>query len=340
MRTKRVIQTVDSHTEGNPTRVVVGGIATPPGKTLQERCDWLRTHDDRLRQLLNFEPRGSAMMCSAIVMAPIGAANFSVLLLEQDEYVPMCGHCMIGVATTVVETGMVSAAEGSVSLAFETLAGVVTAVVHVRDGSVTGVTLQNVGSFLLEGGLALKTRDLGEVRTDIAFGGDFYAIVDADALGLDLSPANEAAAAHAAAQIIAAVNNQVSVVHPDNPSITRCYETLFTTNKVMHGNFRHAVVSPPGAYDRSPCGTGTSARLALMYANGQIGIGQPTRFEGVLGTFFEATITSVEERPERTIVHPAVTGRAYLTGFHSFLLDPTDPFPGGYRIGPQARVQT
>lgn len=340
MRSKRVIQTVDSHTEGNPTRVVVGGVATPPGKTLRERCDWLRTHDDQLRALLNFEPRGSAMMCSAIVLPPLETGDFSVLLLEQDEYVPMCGHCMIGVATTLVETGMVTGTGSSISISLETLAGIVLATVHLHNGDVTGVTLKNVGSFLLAGGVVLSTEELGDVRTDIAFGGDFYAIVDADALGLELSPANESVAARAAGQIIKAVNEQVRVVHPDDSSIARCYETLFTTKNVTRGDYRHAVISPPGAYDRSPCGTGTSARLALMYANGQIGVGERARFEGLLGTYFEATVERVERRSERTIVHPTITGRAFLTGFHSFLLDPADPFPAGYRIGPQARLQT
>lgn len=335
MKMSRLIQTVDSHTEGNPTRVVVGGVATPPGRTLRERCDWLQVHDDRLRQLLNFEPRGSAMMCSAVVMAPLGDADFSVLLLEQDEYVPMCGHCMIGVATTVVETGMHPLPDGSTPLRFETLAGEVTAVVHVKDHDVTGVTLQNVGSFVLARDVMLRTAHLGEMRADIAFGGDFYAIVDADAIGLELSPANETAAAIAARDIVEAVNSQVRIVHPDDPAIDRCYETLFTTNQVTTGDFRHVVVSPPGAFDRSPCGTGTSARLAAMFAAGRVEAGRNLRFEGLLGTCFEAAIASVERRAGRTIVYPTVTGRAYVTGFHSFVLDPSDPFPDGFRIGPQ-----
>ncbi len=340
MRSRRLIQTVDSHTEGNPTRVVVGGVAVPPGRTLRERCDWLRIHDDQLRQLLNFEPRGSSMMCSAVVMPPLNGGDFSVLLLEQDEYVPMCGHCMIGVATTVVETGMVPATEGIVELTFETLAGAVKAMVHVDDGSVKRVTLANVGSFVWADGVTLETRDHGRVLADIAFGGDFYAIVDADSIGLELSPGSEVEAARAAAQIIAAVDEQIHIEHPDDPAITRCYETLFTTRRTTRGDYRHAVISPPGAYDRSPCGTGTSARLALMYTKGQIGIGDTARFEGLLGTYFEAAIDSVERLGERTIVHPTITGRAFLTGFHSFLLDAADPFPRGYRIGPQAREQS
>jgi proline racemase len=341
VRIARAIQTVDSHTEGNPTRVVVGGVAVPPGTTLEQRRDWLIEHDDGLRQFLNFEPRGSAMMCSAILMPPFAAtADFSVLLLEQDEYVPMCGHCMIGLATTVVDTGMVRASDGTSEIAFETLAGLVTATVQVRDGGVTAVTLRNVPSFLLLRDAVIGTESFGSITLDVAFGGDFYAIVDADRLGLELLPENEAQAAAVAAEVIGAVNDQLSVVHPDRPDINRCYETLFVTAKVRTGDVRHAVVSPPGAYDRSPCGTGSCARLAAMFARGQVALHQPVRFEGLLGTWMVGEVASAEQRDGLDIVRPLLTGRAYLTGFHTFLLDRDDPFPAGFRIGPQARQQT
>ena len=335
MRMGRAVQTVDSHTEGNPTRVVVGGVPVPPGRTLAERQDWLRDHDDGLRQLLNFEPRGSSMMCSAIVMPPLGdAAAFSVLLLEQDEYVPMC------VATTVVETGMVQAADGDIEVTFETLAGLVTTVVHVRDGGVGSVTLRNVPSFLLHRDAMIVTPTLGQVKVDVAFGGDFYAIVDADALGLELVPTNEAEAVRLAHEIIKSVNTQLAVLHPNNPRINRCYETLFTTRRVRSGDVRQAIVVPPGAFDRSPCGTGSCARLAAMYTRGEVGEHQKIRFEGLLGTCMIGEVDAVESRDGYVWVHPYLTGRAYLTGFHTFILDRDDPFPNGYRIGTPARLQS
>lgn len=341
MRLARTVQTVDSHTEGNPTRVVTGGVRVPPGSTLAARQDWLRAHDDGLRQLLNFEPRGSGMMCSALVLPPTGPeADFSVLLLEQDEYVPMCGHCMIGVATTVVETGMVKAVDGDTVVRFETIAGMVTSTVHIGEGTVRGVTLRNVPSFLLLRDASVVTLSRGQVGLDIAYGGDFYAIVDADAFGLALEPANEAEVAEVAHEIITAVNTQLEVRHPDNPAINRCYETLFTTKTVRTGDVRQAVLSPPGAFDRSPCGTGSCARLAAMHARGEVREGQPVRFEGLLGTCMVGEVAGVEERGGVEMVHPLLTGRAYLTGFHTFVLDHDDPFPAGYRIGPQARVQS
>lgn len=339
MKLVRALQTVDSHTEGNATRVLVGGVPVPPGATLAERVDWLKRHDDQLRRLLNFEPRGSSDMCSALVMPPIGPdADFSVLLLEQDEYVPMCGHCMIGVATTVVETGMVRADDGDVRLRFETLAGPIGATVHVSDGGAKGVTLRMAPSFLLIDQAEISTA-IGPVRVDVAFGGDFYAIVNGDSLGARLEPDNEATMAGIARAISDAVNEQCSVVHPTDPSISRCYEVLFTTETVRTGDVRHAVVSPPGTFDRSPCGTGTAARLAAMFTRGQVGVGQPVRFEGLLGTCLTGIVDSSERRDGVLFAQPLVTGRAYLTGFHTFVLDRDDPFPNGYRIGPQAREQ-
>ena len=341
MRLARAVQTVDSHTEGNPTRVVLGGVPVPPGRSLAERQDWLKDRDDGLRQLLNFEPRGSGMMCTALVMPPFGdEAAFSVLLLEQDEYVPMCGHCMIGVATTVVETGMVSANDGDTEVVFETIAGLVTSVVHVRDGGVQGVTIRNVPAFLLHREAHVTTPTFGHIAVDVAFGGDFYAIVDADALGLDPIPANEADAARMAREIIVAVNSQLTILHPDDPSINRCNETLFTTKRIRSGDVRQAILSPPGAYDRSPCGTGSCARLAAMFTRGEVTEHQQIRFEGLLGTYMVGEVDSVENRDNRVWIHPLLTGRAYLTGFHTFILDRDDPFPRGYRIGAQARDQS
>ena len=313
----------------------------PPGRTLVARQQWLQEHDDGLRQLLNFEPRGSAMMCSALVLPPLGlGADFSVLLLEQDEYVPMCGHCMIGVATTVVETGMVKITDGDVDVRFETVAGLVACTVHVSDGVVHGVTLRNVPSFLLLRDASIITPNLGPIAVDVAFGGDFYAIVDADELGLALDPANEAPVAAVASEIIAAVNAQLTIRHPGNPAINRCYETLFTTQATRTGDVRQAIVSPPGAFDRSPCGTGTCARLATMHARGEVRQGQPIRFEGLLGTVMLGEVESAEVHEGVEMVTPLLTGRAYLTGFHTFVLDRDDPFPAGYRIGPQARDQS
>jgi proline racemase len=333
-----MIQTIDSHTEGNSTRVITGGYPRPPGRTLLEQRRWLWQNDDGLRRLLNFEPRGHGMMCSVLLLPPIAAdADFAVIIMEQDEYVPMCGHCIIGTATTLVETGMVKAVEPLTTVRIETPAGLVGCEVEVREGRVGAVSFTNVDSFLLHRDARIEVEGLGRLTVDVAYGGDFYVLVDADPLALRLAPDNDAALIAAAKRIIPAANEQLEIRHPERPDINRCYQTLFTSAATSTGDLKQTIVCPPGSLDRSPCGTGTSARVAALYAKGALRQGQPLRFEGVLGTCFTGQAVAAEERAGTLYVRPKVTGRAYLTGFHQFVLDPDDPLPEGFRIGSPPR---
>lgn len=332
---RRTVNTVDSHTEGNPTRVIVGGVPVPPGATLLDKRAWLWRNDDALRRMLNFEPRGSGMMCSVLLLPPQSAgADFSVVIMEQDEYVPMCGHCIIGTATTVVATGMVRAVEPETVVRFDTPAGLVTCHVRVSGGAPRSVYFDNVESFELMRDTPLEVEGIGRIRVDIAYGGDFYCLVDADAIGLELSPHNDAALISAWRRIRAAVGQQLKVVHPERPDIDVCYQVLFTSSRTTTGDYRQTILCPPGSLDRSPCGTGTSARTALLHARGEIPLGQSRRFEGVLGTFFTGTPIRAETRGGITYVVPRVEGRAWITGFHDFVLDHDDPLPEGFRVGP------
>jgi proline racemase len=331
---RRAIQTVDSHTEGNSTRVITGGYPIPPGRTLLDKRTWLWRHDDGLRRMLNFEPRGHGMMCSVLLMPPIDErADFAVIIMEQDEYVPMCGHCMIGTAMTVVATGMVPATEPMTMVAIETPAGLVRCEVEVQGGRIGGVGFTNVESFLLHRDANIAVEGAGEVQVDVAYGGDFYAIVDGDSLGLRLAPDNDAALIVAAKKIISAVSRQLEIAHPERPDINRCYQILFTSAATTTGDLKQTIVCPPGSLDRSPCGTGTSARVAALHTRGDLALHQPVRFEGVLGTCFTGEAVAAEERAGVLYVRPKVTGRAWITGFHQFVLDPEDPLPDGFRIG-------
>jgi proline racemase len=329
-----MIQTVDSHTEGNSTRVITGGYPRPPGRTLLEQRQWLWQNDDGLRRMLNFEPRGHGMMCSVLLLPPLAEdADFAVIIMEQDEYVPMCGHCMIGTATTLVATGMVRPVEPLTTVRIETPAGLVACEVELRDGRVGAASFTNVDSFLLHRDAALEVEGLGALTVDVAYGGDFYVLVDADALQLRLAPDNDAALIAAARKIIPAVNRQLAIRHPERADINRCYQTLLTSAATTTGDLKQTIVCPPGGLDRSPCGTGTSARVAALFAKGALGLDQPLRFEGVLGTCFTARAVAAEERAGTLYVRPKVTGRAWITGFHHFVLDPEDPLPEGFRIG-------
>jgi proline racemase len=329
-----MIQTVDSHTEGNSTRLITGGYPSPPGETLLDKRAWLWRHDDGLRRMLNFEPRGHGMMCSVLLLPPIDpAADFAAIIMEQDEYVPMCGHCMIGTATTVVAAGMVPVREPLTVVTIETPAGLVRCEVEVGDGRIGGVSFVNVESFLLHRDARVAVEGLGELAVDIAYGGDFYALVDADPLGLRLMPDNDAALIAVAQKIIPAVNRQLAIRHPERPDINRCYQTLLTSAQTTSGDLKQTIVCPPGSLDRSPCGTGTSARVAALHARGDLPLRRPLRFEGVLGTCFVGEAVAAQEREGVLYVTPKVTGRAWITGFHQFVLDPDDPLPDGFRIG-------
>ena len=332
---RRRIHTVDSHTEGNPTRVIVGGVRPPPGETIFEKLAWLEENDDSLRKLLVHEPRGGGLMCAVLLMPSISeTADFSVLIMEQEGFVPMSGHCIIGTAMTVIETGMVDMIEPQTTVRFDTPAGLVTCYVDVVDGEVDAVSFENVASFLDRKNATIHTALSGTLSIDIAYGGDYYAMVDADTIGLELNPVNDARIIEAAVDIRRSVLEQLTVQHPVVPEINECYQVLFTSANHDNGDYKQTIVSPPGAVDRSPCGTGTCARLASLFANGMIGIGETRLFEGVLGTCFEGQVIEARNHQGRHFVTPRVRGRAHITGFHQFTLAAQDPFPAGFRMGP------
>ena len=296
------------------------------------------THDDGLRRMINFEPRGSGLMCSVLLLPPDSPeADFAAVIMEQDEYVPMCGHCIIGAATTVVAEGMVSIREPVTTVRFDTPAGLVACDVCLESGNIGSVSFENVESFPLVERAPLDVEGFGRIEIDVAYGGDMYAFVDGDALGLDIGIRNDGALIDAWLRIRAAVAGQVEITHPDDSSIDRCYQVLFTSDRKTVGDYRHTVLVPPGALDRSPCGTGTSARVALLYHRGEVGLNEPKRFEGPLGTCFIGEAVSAEARNGIEFVRPRITGSAYITGYHQFVLDPADPIPEGYRVGPAPR---
>ena len=335
-RPSRSVRTIDSHTEGNPTRVIVDGVPVPPGETLLDKQMWLMNNDDFLRRMLVFEPRGGGLMCSVFLMPALSRdADFSVLIMEQDVYAPMSGHCIIGAATTVVEAGLVDVVSPITIVRFETLAGIVKCHVEVNDGRAMAVSFENVDSFLFQSGVEIQVAGIGKIECDIAYGGDFYTMVDADAMELDLVPHNDSAIIATSVIIREAVAEQLEITHPEQPHINQCYQVLFTSEKVSNGDYKQTIVSPPGAIDRSPCGTGTSARLALLFAREEIGIDESRRFSGILDTYFDGRVAKADIRNGVQYVTPIVRGSAYITGFHNFLMTEADPFPGGFRLGPK-----
>jgi proline racemase len=284
-----------------------------------------------------YEPRGHSAMSGAILQPPTRPdADYGVLYIEVSGCLPMCGHGTIGVATVLVETGMVEVVEPVTTIRLDTPAGLVTVDVQVRDGAATAVTLTNVASFLLEQDAAVKVEGFGEVRYDMAFGGNFYAILPLESLGLPFDRARKQEILDAGLAVMAAINEQRRPVHPDNPEIDVCSHVQLLAPGSDARHSRHAMVIHPGWFDRSPCGTGTSARVAQLHALGELPLGTDFVNESFIGTRFVArAVRKVQVGPAAAplpAVVPTITGRAWVTGTAQYHLDPTDPFPEGFEL--------
>jgi proline racemase len=327
---KRYIAAVDSHTEGMPTRVVTGGVEPLPGDTMLERKLRFETERDDLRLLLMREPRGHSAMSGAILQPPTRPdADWGVLFIEVSGCLPMCGHGTIGVATVLVETGMVAVSEPETVVRLDTPAGLVEARVAVSDGRAEAVTIRNVAAFLHARDQVAEVDGLGEVRYDMAFGGNFYALVDAASVGLEVDPARAAQLIDAGARIREAVPEPV---HPVDERIAGCHHVVFHAPGRDGAHARNATSIHPGWLDRSPCGTGTCARMASLHARGELAIGEEFVNESIIGTRFVGRLVDEVDVGGVPAVVPEVTGRAWITAMGQYLLDDRDPFPAGFTL--------
>jgi proline racemase len=334
MRAQRVFGAVDSHTEGMPTRVITSGVGTLPGATMYERMRYLVAERDDLRTLLMFEPRGHASMSGAILQPPARPdADVGVIFIEVSGCLPMCGHGTIGTATVLVETAMVEVREPVTVIRLDTPAGLVEASVQVTDGRARSVTITNVPSYLHLRDAVVAVPGLGEVRIDLAFGGNFYALVPASDVGLEVNPERHDDLVASGLAIMDAVNQQLEFAHPENPAIGECRHVVLTAPAGGGLPARAAVAIHPGWCDRSPCGTGTSARMAQLAARGELGLDEDFVHGSLIGTTFTGRLVGRTTVGEFPAVIPTVRGRAWLTAMGHYLLDPDDPFPAGFLIG-------
>jgi proline racemase len=318
-------EAVDSHTEGMPTRVIVEGVGQLPGDTMLERKLRLEREHDEIRQMLMNEPRGHGAMSGAILQTPCrDDADWGVVFVEVSGYLPMCGHGTIGVVTVLVETGRVPVTEPETIVRLDVPAGLVEARVQVAGGKATSVTIRNVPAFVHE-----LDGEAGGIPYDMAFGGNFYAIADAAAVGLTVAPEQAPALIAAGLELMAAVPEPV---HPENEAIRGCHHVIWTDTPGDGADGRAATAIHPGWVDRSPCGTGTSARMAQRHARGWLELGAPFVHESIIGTRFTGRLVGETIVAGRPAVIPEITGRAWITGTASYVLDPTDPFPAGFRI--------
>jgi proline racemase len=334
MRAARYFAAVDSHTEGMPTRVITGGVPMLPGATMLERKLWFEANMDDVRLLLMREPRGHGAMSGAILQPPTRPdADWGVLFIEVSGCLPMCGHGTIGVATVLVETGMVEVTEPETVVRLDTPAGLVVVRVAVENGRAMAVTLRNVPAFLSARDAVVDVDGWGRVEYDMAFGGNFYALVDAASVGAVVDPAREDELIACGAAIIDAIDAVDRPVHPEDARISGCHHVVLHEPGRDGADAVAATSIHPGWLDRSPCGTGTSARLAQLHARGALGVGEAFVNESVIGTRFTGRVVEETTVGGVAAVVPEITGRAWITGMGQYLLADDDPFPAGFRLG-------
>ena len=333
MTTLRSVKTVESHTEGMPTRVVVDGIGEIPGKTAFEKRAYFMEHMDYIRQWLMFEPRGHGAMSGAIIQPSTRPdADVGVVYIEVSGCLPMCGHGTIGLATVLVEKNLVTVVEPTTTIRLDTPAGLVTVDVLVKDGRALNVTITNVPSFLYQRDQVVDVPGIGKLQYDMAYGGNFYAIVPIERVGIAFERRNGAKFLEAGLAISDAINEQNRPVHPENPEIAICHHIDFITpgNNPLH--WKNAMAIYPGWFDRSPCGTGTSARLAQMVARGEFKDSDVLINESWIGSHFEGRVKEHTSVAGFDAIIPTITGRAWVMGEATWILDSTDPFPNGFLV--------
>ena len=333
MKAARYFAAVDSHTEGMPERVITGGVGPIPGSSMLERKLYFEREMDDLRLLLMREPRGHGAMSGSILQPPTRPdADWGVLFIEVTGCLPMCGHGTMGIATVLVETGMVRVTEPETVVRLEVPAGLVEARVAVRDGRARSVTLRNVPAFLHARDRSVEVEGLGAVTYDLAYGGNFFAIVDAASVGLEIAPERAPALIERGLQIMAAINEQARPVHPEDERIAGCRHVIFTAPGRDGSDARNATAIHPGWLDRSPCGTGTCARMAQLHARGELAVGEEFVNESTIGSRFLGRIVEATEVGGGLAILPEITGRAWITGMGQYLLDDEDPFPAGFAL--------
>jgi len=347
MRFSNMITAVDLHACGEPGRVITGGILDVPGRTMFEKKTYLERHLDGLRKRMLREPRGyPAANCNLLLPPTDPRAQAGFVIMEQVEYPPMSGTNTICVVTALIEMGMVAAVEPATTLMLDTPAGLVQVEAEVQAGKVKRVTFENVPAFATHLGAKIEVPQLGTVTVDVAYGGMFYVIAEAEPLGLQLSPDQGRDIVRVGEMIKAAAREQLPVAHPENPEIHGITIGQLTgppTNPAAVAK-NTVIVSTgqldwnkpgtwTGAIDRSPCGTGTCARMAVLHAKGKLPLNQPFPHEGILGTIFTGRLVREVQVAGFRAVVPQISGTAWITGFAHYVVDPEDPFPEGFTVG-------
>lgn len=335
MKYQRVFTTIDTHTGGNPTRTLISGLPLLKGNTMSEKMLYMEEHFDWIRKFLMNEPRGHGVMSGALMTDPCHPdADVGVIYIETGGYLPMCGHDTIGFCTALVEAGLIEVFEPITSIKVDTPAGLIDVDIKVIDGKAKEVTFVNVPSFLLKS-IEIEVEGVGHVECDIAYGGNFYGIIDARKLGIPLVAKNATNIINKGIDIRNAINAMEEIVHPEFPFINGLtHVEFFTDPSHPQADLKNTVIVPPGGIDRSPCGTGTSAKLATLYKKKELKLNELFVYESIVGTLFKARILKETKVKDLDAVIPEVTGSAWIMGMHRFFYNKKDPLSEGFLLIP------
>lgn len=335
MRSSKVIHVVSCHAEGEVGDVIVGGVAPPPGETLWEQSRWIE-RDNVLRNFMLNEPRGGVFRHVNLLVPPKNPqAQMGWIIMEPADVPPMSGSNSLCVATVLLETGILPMTEPETRLVLEAPGGLIEAVAHCKDGKVLSVEVRNLPSFADRLGAWIEVPGLGSIQVDTAYGGDSFAIVDSTKLGFSLTADEAKDLVDTGLKITLAANEQLGFEHPLNADwnhISFCQIAAPLHYEQGVATAANAVVIRPGKIDRSPCGTGCSARMAVLHAKGELAVGERFVGRSIIGSQFNCRIDSLTDVAGRTAIVPALSGQAWITGTHQHLLDPTDPWPEGYQL--------
>lgn len=333
MRSEKTLFTVESHTMGEPLRLIVGGMPPIKGETMADKKDYLEEHYAYLREAMIQEPRGHKDMFGAVLVPPcIPEADLGVIFMHGQGYHNMCGHGTIATSTIAVETGLVEVKEPETLIKLNPPAGLVTVHVHVKDGKAESVSFENVPSFLYKEDVELDVEGFGKVKADITFGGSFFALVDYRELGIEIEPENCDALIEAGMAVVRAANEQLEIQHPELPINTVDLCEIYGPAKSDDADMQNIAVFD-NQIDRSPCGTGTSAKVATLYAKGKLGLNEEFVYESVIKTKFIGKAIKETKVGEFDAIIPEITGAAYITGYSQWMIDPEDPVKHGFVIG-------
>lgn len=334
MKSIRSIHAIDSHTMGEPTRIVIGGIPKIPGDTMVSKKEYLEANMDNLRTAIMLEPRGHNDMFGSVITEPcMKEADFGIIFMDGGGYLNMCGHGSIGAMTVAVETGMVEAVEPITHIKMEAPAGLIRGEVKVENGRAREVSIVNVPAFHYKSDVEIDVPELGKITVDISFGGSFFVLVSADQLKTTVDPSNIQKLRDFGLQIREIVNKTVPMQHPTLGHI-KTADLVEIYDKPSHpeAHYKNVVVFGNGNVDRSPCGTGTSAKMATLHSKGHLKVGEEFVYESILGTLFKGKILDTTKVGDFDAITPQITASAYITGFNHFVIDEEDPVKYGFML--------